>query len=375
MKQFSLLLWAVFFSIPSFSQNINVIPTLFSAFRVESESQTLGFGGINTVTPSHGFSTYSFDNPSLFVKSKHRWNINGNHTARKPFLDTHIDYQQYQISYKIDKKQAIALHGKYFQIRDVELFNTGDTVNLPTTKNGISYARRLNKHWSIGANINHTYENLHVQKVFPDDYAPISTLNIGFGTNYDNTLQFNNGLKLHYQFGLSVNNLGPKASHYIHHETKNFQPTMLSFGGLVTIPVIINANHLHISLAYQVDKLLVPTPDSTDNNSNGIADYAEYSVIDGAISSFFDAPNGRTEKRQERMHRIGVEILYHRNDFMIALRGGIFLEAPNKGDRQLIMLGTSLGFKNYMLNLGFFNIINRQIPPLAGYSLGLNVKI
>ena len=91
--------------------------------------------------------------------------------------------------------------------------------------------------------------------------------------------------------------------------------------------------HVDLSLAYQIEKLLVPTPDPRGT-------FKEKTALQGFFSSFADAPGGFSEEINEISHQLGTEVkLKISEDFAFAIRGGGFLEHASKGGRQYFTLG------------------------------------
>src|SRR5699024_11347849 len=85
---------------------------------------------------------------------------------------------------------------------------------------------------------------------------------------------------------------------------KNFIPTNLGMGGAYTYQF---DQYNKITFALDLNKLLVPTPDTLDTNGNGVPDFKEKSVISGIFGSFSDAPGGFKEEMNEINYAMGGE--------------------------------------------------------------------
>ena len=82
-----------------------------------------------------------------------------------------------------------------------------------------------------------------------------------------------------------------------------------------------------LNIYVDVNKLLVPTPDTLDEDNNGFADFREKSPIAGIFSSFSDAPGGAKEELREFAISTGLEYWYDR-DVRSSIR--LLLRAPYK---------------------------------------------
>lgn len=102
---------------------------------------------------------------------------------------------------------------------------------------------------------------------------------------------------------MAVSNFGNKISYTQHSNNRDFLPANLGIGSSVQF----NLDEVNkLSIAFDANKLLVPTPDSTGNFRNK-------SVLMGALQSFNDAPGGFTEELSEISYSAGVEyILFDR---------------------------------------------------------------
>jgi len=101
-----------------------------------------------------------------------------------------------------------------------------------------------------------------------------------------------------------------------------------------------------------INKLLVPTPDTIDSDGDGIPDYRQKSVVGGIFGSFGDAPGGIKEEFHELMYSVGAEYWY---GDLFAIRAGYYNEYKTKGNRKFITVG--FGLKYSMAGLNFSYLI------------------
>nr|MBD3621367.1 type IX secretion system outer membrane channel protein PorV [Sunxiuqinia sp.] len=158
-----------------------------------------------------------------------------------------------------------------------------------------------------------------------------------------------------FSAGINIQNIGAKIS-YTDGETKDFIPTNLKLGvGYETEMDQYNT----IGFYFDINKLLVPTPnsDSVDIVGGGFSD--DKSVIAGMFSSFGDAPGGMKEELQEITLSFGAEYWYNEQ---FALRAGYFHEHENKGNRKFITAGAGLKLNVFALDFSYLIPTQRNHP-------------
>jgi hypothetical protein len=192
-------------------------------------------------------------------------------------------------------------------------------------------------------------------------------------------------------FGLALTNIGNKIS-YTNTAQRDFLPTNLRLGGAATIEL---DEFNSITLAYDANKLLVPSPaqydDPGDPGYTGNPDFVvagrdnDVGVATGIFGSFNDAAGGvllnedgsirrnddntaqiesgsvLKEELREINHSVGFEYWYA-NQF--ALRGGYFYEHPTKGNRQYFTIGAGFRYNIFGFDLSYL-IATEQRNPLA----------
>jgi hypothetical protein len=141
--------------------------------------------------------------------------------------------------------------------------------------------------------------------------------------------------------GMVLSNIGNKVSYSNSSPlAKDFLPCNLAIG--VGYRLDIDKNN-SVGVYYDLNKLLVPTPNDVDENNNGYFDFREKSVMAGIASSFDpnQAPGGIGEKFRELSHGIGLEYFYNKQ---FGFRMGYFYENPTKGARQFLQLGLTVKY-------------------------------
>jgi hypothetical protein len=150
-----------------------------------------------------------------------------------------------------------------------------------------------------------------------------------------------------YALGLQISNLGSKIS-YSDNMDSEFLPANLRIGGRYSMDL---DQFNKISFMMDLNKLLVPTPPVYDTLGYIFAGMdPNVGVFQGAIQSFYDAPNGFKEEIQEISLSVGAEYWYNK---VLALRAGYFYEAKNKGARQYLTLGAGIKYNVMGLDISY----------------------
>jgi hypothetical protein len=133
----------------------------------------------------------------------------------------------------------------------------------------------------------------------------------------------------------------------------DFIPTNLRLGSSLTGD-IDEFNKLTLNVDFA--KLLVPTPPLRNLQNQIVAGKdPDRGFFSAMLGSFTDAPDGMREELREIIISAGAEYWY--ND-LFAVRGGLFHEARDKGNRQYFTVG--LGLKYQLIQADFSYLIPRQ---------------
>lgn len=156
--------------------------------------------------------------------------------------------------------------------------------------------------------------------------------------------------------GINISNIGAKIS-YTEGVEKDFIPTNLRLGTSYTTEI---DRYNKITFALDLNKLLVPTPDTTLTDTDILTGLGnDQSVISGIFTSFTDAPGGLKEELQEVSLSIGAEYWYNKQ---FALRTGFFYEDKNKGNRKYFTAGAGLKMNVFSLDFSYLLPMERNHP-------------
>jgi hypothetical protein len=278
----------------------------------------------------------------------------------------------------LNDRHAIGFHAKYFSLGQIE-FKDGNGNSLGSENpeefyTGIAYAFKASEHFSLGLNANYIYSRLANGIFNGINISPAQAFSVGIGGLYQNNFDVNL-YKIDWSVGVAVTNIGSKIS-YTDDAFGEYIPTNTAIGGMIGVKELLP--HFDLHLLYQMNKLLVPTPDTIDFNNNKTLDYKEKTLVDAMFGSFSDAAGGAKEEWQEISHSIGLEGMYHFSDKLQAgLRAGYFYESPTKGARQYFQLGGTVNYSGFYANVTWIKgiktnqILDNTVSLNLGYALAI----
>ncbi len=148
--------------------------------------------------------------------------------------------------------------------------------------------------------------------------------------------------------GLNFSNIGSKMSYT--ESYSDFIPMNLRLGSSLTYDF---DRFNKISLTIDLNKLLVPTPDSTITEEQNI------SVPEAIFTSFYDAPGGFIEELHEITYSYGAEYWYNN---IFALRAGYFHENQYKGKRQFFTAGAGFRMSGFTIDFSYLMPLTLNHP-------------
>jgi hypothetical protein len=243
---------------------------------------------------------------------------------------------------RIDKLQTITASLRYFSLGSITFTDaSGNTLNTFNPREfafNVGYARQLSDNFAVGINLGYIYSNLASgQQVNAVLIKPGKAADADISFNYNHKAKFGT-TKGKYNIGLTLSNLGNKMTYTSDAQNKDFLPTNLGIGTGVTF---IFDDYNQLTLLGEVNKLLVPIPDSAGN-------YRSLGVPAGVIGSFTDAT--LKEEFQELNFSVGVEYWYKQQ---FALRAGFFDENKYFGDRKYLTAGIGIKYSVFGLNFSY----------------------
>lgn len=252
--------------------------------------------------------------------------------------------------YKIDDRSTVGGSLTYFSLGSIDFFSE-EGISTGTYKPNefafdLAYSMKLSNNLSLSLTGRYIRSDLtQGQNVGTTQTHAANAVAADLGLYYQNKLNID--LPSEYAFGLQISNLGTKIS-YSDNMESSFLPANLRLGGRYTMDFDQFNN---LSLMVDLNKLLVPTPPVYNEDGSIYAGMdPNVGILQGAIQSFYDAPNGLKEEMQEISLSVGAEYWYNK---VLAVRAGYFYEAKNKGARQYLTVGAGLRYNVMGLDISY----------------------
>ncbi len=333
----------------------------FLSFAPDSRSSAMGDVGVAT---SADAASVHWNNAKLaFIEPDMLFSA-----SYSPWLGNLVD--DMSLSYltfgkKIDQNQAFGFTLRYFDMGEIQLIDENQVDQGIENPNELAidgtYSRKLSEKMGIGASFRFIWSNLAGNINNAVDAKAGTSIAVDLGWYYTTPVTLA-GMNSDLSFGAHLSNIGQKVT-YSTQSNESFIPGNLRLGTAFKTSL---DQYNSLTLAFDVNKLLVPTPPITEINENGEEVIVKGQdpnrpLLSGTFGSFSDAPNGFQEEMQELTYSIGAEYWYQD---IFSLRAGYFHEHVNKGDRKYLTLG--LGFRYQVFGVDFSYLIpTTQNHPLA----------
>lgn len=253
--------------------------------------------------------------------------------------------------YKVNERSTLGASLTYFSLGSIDFFDQEGMATGTYKPNefamDLAYTMKLNENFSISLTGRYIRSDLtQGQNVGTTQTHAANAGAADLGLYYQKAIKAVRPSE--YALGLQISNLGSKIS-YSDNMDSEFLPANLRLGGRYTTQL---DQFNEISIMMDFNKLLVPTPPVYNDSTGAIFAGMDpnVGVFQGAIQSFYDAPNGFKEEIQEISLSIGAEYWYNK---VLALRAGYFYEAKNKGARQYLTLGAGIKYNVMGLDISY----------------------
>lgn len=351
----------------------NAILTAVPFLNIAPDARSSGMGDAGVALEPSTYAT--FWNPSALAFLEDGKNISLSYSPwmRRIAPDANLGYVNY--SQKINERSAIGFSLRYFNLGQVNTYDDNENSLGSYKPNELSldvaYARKFGPNFSLGLSLR------YIRSSIVRSGASIGGANgkVGNAIATDVSLYYRKqveqfGTNGTFSFGTNISNIGSKMTYYNTGQAY-FLPTNLKIGVADKLQL---DDMNQVTFAFDVNKLLVPTPPQRDQNGNIVkGKNDDRSVVSGIFGSFTDAPGGFSEEIKEVTFSPGVEYMYNHT---FALRTGYFYEAPSKGNRQYLTLGAGLNVKGFNFDFSYL-VASQQNSPLANtlrFSLNYNFK-
>ncbi len=375
--RFILLISSLAFSLSLLHAQNRAILTAMPSLQVSANAQIGGFGEIGVVAPPGYYAGAAAHNPALLARNEAASGVFLNYSPWLRGLGIpSIHLLQGGNFYTFENgRHAIGTHLHYFS-------SQGSFIDLnPPPPNFIflsstefsstfSYAYALSEKFSIGMGIKYLHaNNTAIGPIIGLPTRAINTMAGDLGVHYQGHKTLANGTESRISLGLSMLNLGPRVTFFPSSAIRDFLPTTLKLGGMMgwTFP-FDNKASIDFDMAYQMDKLLVPS----------MGPQSEVSSAAGIFTSFADAPGGLRGELQEIAHLLGVMGSLDYEGYRVTVRTGFYLAHEDVSNNKYQTIGIGIG-RNGLQVAGSLIMPFEQNHPLArtakvtvayNYSLG-----
>lgn len=312
----------------------NPIQTVVSFLTIAPDSRAGAIGDAGAATTPDAFSMHW--NPSKFALIDGKGGVALSYVPWLRYIVSDINIAYLTGYYRFDKKQVLSGSLRYLTYGQIDFTDETGYTMLVVSPNewaiDAAYSRLLSEKFAGGITFRFIYSNLtHGYRDTKPGYSIAADISGYYHT--DITLLNKDAL---FALGFNISNIGSKMSYT--ESYSDFIPMNLKLGTALTY----NFDRFNkVMLTIDLNKLLVPTPDSTITVEENI------SVAEALFTSFADAPGGFSEELHEITYSYGAEYWY--ND-MFALRGGYFHENANKGKRQYFTAGAGFRMSGFTID-------------------------
>tara|TARA_B100000287_G_scaffold27612_1_gene26214 strand:+ start:1152 stop:2360 length:1209 start_codon:yes stop_codon:yes gene_type:complete len=274
---------------------------------------------------------------------------------------------------RLNSKSTIAGSMRYFSLGEIQFTDAQGQFISNFNPNEFTldgaYSMKLSQNFSTGLAMRYIFSNLTGGIQVPDAGGATKP-GTSFAVDLSSYFQSNkfdiDDKEAYFAAGFNLSNIGNKIS-YTDGGEEHFLPT----NGRIGANLFLELDEYNtVSFAFDINKLLVPTPPIYDSLAtvpgpdNIISGQdPNVGVLQGIFQSFSDAPGGLQEELNELMYSVGAEYWYLKQ---FAFRGGYFHEHATKGARKYFTVGVGLKMNVFSLDMAFLLPATRGVrSPLA----------
>ncbi|HNR43064.1 MAG TPA: type IX secretion system outer membrane channel protein PorV [Bacteroidales bacterium] len=352
-----------------YPQELNAIQTVVPFLTIAPDSRAGGMGDAGVATSPDVYSNHWNPAKFAFIEGKGGVGISYSPWLRNLVPDINIAYLSGY--YRIDLKQVVSASLLYSSLGDVPFTDNYGNLERTFKPNELAfdlgYSRVFADHFSGGIAFRFIYSNLT-----GGAYSGGTATRPGISFAADIGGYYHNDISLfskdgEFGLGLNFSNIGSKMS-YSDGQTSDFIPMNMRLGAAGTL----NFNNFNkMTLAVDLNKLLVPTPPKYDGTEIVAGKDPNVSVPIAIFQSFYDAPGGFSEELHEITYSFGAEYWYN-NQF--AIRGGYFHENASKGNRKYFTAGAGFRLKGFTIDFSYLmpTVSNHPLARTLRFSLSFD---
>jgi hypothetical protein len=334
------------------ADKLNTITTSVPFLIIGPDSRSGGMGDVGVASTPDVNSMHW--NPAKYAFVENDMGIAMNYVPWLRALVPDISLSYLSAYMKINNNETVGMSLRYFSLGDITFTDIVGTAIGQYKPNEFAisgaYARKLSDHYSIAIAVRYIRSDLTGGQTLSGS-GNLST-HAGQSIAADISSYFNKDVRIakkdfDWAIGLNISNLGNKIS-YTETAVRDFIPINMRFGTSIGTNF---DDYNRMSIEFDVNKLLVPTPPSYNDNGdiNGGMD-PDVSVVNGVFQSFWDAPGGPKEEFRELNYSAGLEYWYAEQ---FAVRAGYFFEHNTKGGRQFFTMGAGVKYNVFVLDFSY----------------------
>ncbi|MBT4479057.1 MAG: type IX secretion system outer membrane channel protein PorV [Flavobacteriales bacterium] len=341
--------------------NLNTITTAVPFLLISPDSRAGAMGDVGVATTPDASSMHW--NPAKLSFTRDDIGISVSIVPWLRELVPDINLQYIGGYYKLNENEAIGYELRYFSLGDITFTDISGNVIGQYKPNemaiGSAYSRKLSRNFSLAISGRYIYSNLTGgQSAGGTETVAGQSIATDVSTFYTKPISIANK-KSDLSFGMNISNIGNKIS-YTETITRDFIPINLRLGTDLTTKM---DDYNKISLSFDLNKLLVPSPPLYNNDGEMIAGKdPNVAVVEGMFQSFGDAPGEIDENGnpvsgsvfREEMREINISAgleYWYANQF--ALRAGYFHEHDTKGGRKYLTFGSGVKYNVFALDFSY----------------------
>ncbi len=343
--------------------NLNTISTSVPFLLIAPDSRAGAMGDVGAATSPDHNSIHWNASKLAFLEDD-----NGFSVSYTPWLQALVP--EISLSYlsgfkRLNNRSTVAASLRYFSLGEIQFTdNEGQAISKFSPNEFAldgAYAMKLSENFSSGLAMRYIYSNLtggiNVQGGAPT--KPGTSFGVDLSSYYQSDEFKVEDKTAYWAAGVNITNIGNKIS-YTDGGEEHFLPTNGRLGASFNMEL---DDYNSVSFAFDVNKLLVPTPpvyaldednqEIRDENGDRVIEAGQdpnVGTLQGVFQSFSDAPGGFQEEINELMYSVGMEYWYLKQ---FAFRGGYFYEHETKGNRKYFTLGVGLRMNVFSLDMAF----------------------
>ena len=353
------------------SEELNTISTSVPFLLIAPDSRAGAMGDVGAATSPDHNSIHWNASKLAFIEDER-----GVSLSYTPWLQDLVP--EISLSYlsgfkRLNSRSTIAGSMRYFSLGEIQFTDAQGQFISNFNPNEFTidgaYSMKLSKNFSSGLAMRYIFSNLTGGIQIPDGGGatkPGTSFAVDLSSYFQSDKFDIDDKEAYFAAGLNISNVGNKISY-----TDGGEEFFLPANGRLGANLFMELDDYNtISFAFDINKLLVPTPPIYDSLAtvpgpeNIISGKdPNVGVLQGIFQSFSDAPGGLQEELNELMYSVGAEYWYM-NQF--AFRGGYFHEHETKGARKYFTVGVGLKMNVFSLDMAFLLPATRGIrSPLA----------